>query len=52
MYEFWNVYIKLKYGQNVKLCYIDTDSYIVYIKTDDIYKCISEDVEIRFDTSD
>ena len=34
-----------------KLCYMDTDSFIVYIKTDDIYKDITEDVEIRFDTS-
>ena len=30
---------------------MDTDSFIVYIKTDDIYKGIAEDVEIRFDTS-
>ena len=30
---------------------MDTDSIIVYIKTDDIYKNIAEDVEIRFDTS-
>ena len=31
---------------------MDTDSFIVYIKTDDIYKDIAEDVETRFDTSD
>ena len=30
--------------------YMDTDSFSVYIKTDDIYKDIAEDVEIRFDT--
>ena len=30
---------------------MDTDSFIVYIKTDDIYKNIAEDVETRFDTS-
>ena len=30
---------------------MDTDSFIVYIKTDDIYKYIAEDVETRFDTS-
>ena len=35
-----------------KLCYMDTVSFIVYIKTDDIYKDITEDVETRFDTSD
>ena len=28
-----------------------TDSFIVYIKTDDIYKYIAENVETRFDTS-
>ena len=50
--EFWNDYITPKYGENAKLCYMDTDSFIVYIKTDDIYKHIAEDVEARFDTSD
>ena len=34
-----------------KLCYLDTDSFIAYIKTDDIYKHTAEDVESRFDTS-
>ena len=34
----------------LKLCYMDTDSYIVNIKTEDIYIDIAEDVEIRFDT--
>ena len=29
---------------------MDTDSFIVYIKTDDIYKDIAEDVNARFDT--
>ena len=33
------------------MCYTDTDSFIPYIKTDDIYKYIPEDVETRFDTS-
>ena len=40
-----------KYGEKVKLCYMDTDSFIMYIKTDNIYKDIVEDVETRFDTS-
>ena len=43
--------MKPKHGEKVKLCYMDTDSFIVYIKTDDIYKDIAEDVETRFDTS-
>ena len=49
--SFWYDYVKLKYGEKVKLCYMDTDSFIVYIKTDDIYKDIAEDFETRFDTS-
>ena len=42
---------KTKIWLKLKLCYIDTDSFIVYIKTDDTYKDIAEDVETRFDTS-
>ena len=51
MYEFWYDYVKLKYGKKAKLCYMDTHSFTVYIKTDDIYRDIVEDVETRFDTS-
>ena len=51
MYEFWYDYLKPKYGKKAKLCCMDTDSFIGYIKTDDIYKDIAEDVETRFDTS-
>ena len=51
MYEFWYDYIKLKYGNDVKLCYMDTDSFVMNIKTNDFYKDISNDVEKRFDTS-
>ena len=51
MYEFWYDYMKPKYANNVKLCYIDTDSFIINIKTNDFYKDISNDVENRFDTS-
>ena len=51
MYEFWYDYIKPKYGNNVKLCYMDTDSFIMNIKTEDFYKDIANDVEKRFDTS-
>ena len=50
MYEFRCDYVKVKYGEKAKLCSMDT-AYIVYIKTDDIYKNIAEDVETRFDTS-
>ena len=51
MYEFWYDYMKPKYSDNVKLCYIDTDSFIMNIKTEDFYKDIANDVEKRFDTS-
>ena len=44
MYEFWYDYIKPKYGENAKLRYMDTDSFIVHVKTDDIYKYIPKDV--------
>ena len=47
MYEFWYDYMKPKYGNNVKLCYMDTDSFIMSIKTEDFYKDIANDVEKR-----
>ena len=51
MYEFWYDYIKRKYGDVVKLCYMDTDILIMNIKTKDFYKDIAQDVLERFDTS-
>ena len=51
IYQFWYDYVKPKYGKNAKLCYMDTDSFIVHVKTEDICKDIAEDVETRFDTS-
>ena len=51
MYEFWYDYMKPKYGNDVKLCYMDTDSFIMNIKTNDFYEDITNDVENRFDTS-
>jgi len=51
MYEFQYDYIKPKYGGSAKLMYMDTDSFVYYIKTEDVYKDISSDVEARFDTS-
>ena len=46
MYEFWYDYVKPKYRENPKLCYMDID-----IKTDGIYEKIAKDVETRFDAS-
>ena len=51
MCEFWYDYRRPKYGYNVKLCYMDTDSFIIHIKTEDFYKDIADNVEKTFDTS-
>ena len=51
MYEFWYNYMKLKYNDNVRLCYMDTDSFVMHIKTNYFYEDIASDVENRFDTS-
>ena len=48
MYEFWYDYIKSKYQNNAKLCYLDTDSFIIHIKSEDVYEDIADDVEKRF----
>ena len=40
MYEFWCDYMKPKYGDNGKLCYMDTDSFMMHIKTEDFYKIL------------
>ena len=50
MYEFWYDYFKPKYQQNAKLCYMDTDSFIIHIITEDVYEDIAGDVDNRFDT--
>ena len=51
MYEFWYEYIKPKYKDNAKLCYMDADNFIISIKTEDFYKDIANDVERGYDTS-
>ena len=51
MYEFWYDYLKPKYGKNIKLCYMDTDSFAMRIKTDDFDKDVSNDIDKWFDTS-
>ena len=51
MYEFWYDYVKIKYEDKARLCYMDTDSFVVNIKTKDFYKDIAENVKERFDTS-
>ena len=51
MYEFWYDYIKPKYQDRAKLCYMDTGSFVIHIKTEDFYEDIANDVEKWFDTS-
>ena len=51
MYKFWYYYIKPKYGDYARLCYMDTDSFVIHIKTEDFYKDIAVDVKRWFDTS-
>ena len=51
MYEFWYNYIKPKYEDRAKLCYMDTDSFVVNIETEDFYEDIAGNCERRFDTS-
>ena len=51
MYEFHYDYMKPKYGENLKLCYMDTDSRVYHIKAEDFFEDIAKDVNARFDTS-
>ena len=51
LYEFCYDYIKIKYQDNAKLCYMDTDSFILNIKTEDFCENIADDVKKRFDIS-
>ena len=51
MYKFWYDYFKPKYRDRAKLCYTDTDSFIIHIITEDFFEDISNDVEIWYDKS-
>ena len=51
MYEFWYDYVKPKYKDKAKLCYMDTDSFVINIFTEDFFEDINNDVERWFDTS-
>ena len=51
MYEFWYDYIKPKHEDRVKLCCTDTDSFIIFVKTEDFFEDISNDIDRWFDTS-
>ena len=49
--SFFYDYIKPKYGDKAKLCYLDTDSFIIFIETEDFCKDIAKDINKWFDTS-
>ena len=51
MYKFWYDCFKPRYGDKAKLCYKDTDSFIIHIITEDVFEDISNDVESWHDTS-
>ena len=51
MYDYWYNEMKPKYEDRIRLCYMDTDSFIMHIKTEDFYKDIANDVEKKYDTS-
>ena len=51
MYKFWYDCIKPNYGDEAKLCYTDTDSFVIHITTEDFCEDIAGDVERWFDTS-
>ena len=47
MYEFWYDYIKPKYKEKAKLCYMDTDSFVINIFTENFFEDINDDVETQ-----
>ena len=51
MYKFHYDYMLLKYGENLKLCYMDTDSLVYHNETKDFYVDIAGDIKERFDIS-
>ena len=51
MYEFWSDYVKQKYKDKVKLCYMDADSFVINSFTEEFFEDIKNNVEIWFDTS-
>ena len=51
MYEFHYDYLRPKYDSKVNLCYMDTDSFVYEIETEDFYRDTAKDMKKRFDTS-
>ena len=51
MYDFYYNKMKKQYGENADLLYTDTDSLLLEIKTENVYKDMEEDID-AYDTSD
>ena len=51
MYQFWYDCVTPQYNEKAKFCYMDKDSFIVWIETGDLYKEIAENVKTGLDTS-
>ena len=49
--EFWHDYVRPKYRDRAKICYTDTDGFVIYIITEDFFEDIADDVRIMFDKS-
>ena len=49
--EFWHDFVRPKYGDRAKICYTDTDGFVIYIITEDFFEDIVDDVRIMFDKS-
>ena len=45
--EFWHDYVRPKYGDRAKICYTDTDGFVIYIITEDFFEDIVDDVRIN-----
>ena len=51
MYSFWYEYLKPKYKDKINLLYMDTDSFVIEVETDDFFKDTKDDLKEWFDTS-
>ena len=51
MYQFWYDHLKIKYNNKVELIYTDTDSFVIQVETNDIYKDMLENKNL-YDFSD
>ena len=49
MYEYWYEYVKPNYRDKANIRYMDTDSFMIHVKSEDIYADLA-DVQKRFDT--